>query len=153
MISSGSFTDVLKSHPLHGRWVGMINRCKYESTANYDKYGGAGISVCERWLNFENFVKDMGVPEDLSMEIDRKEGDKGYFLENCRWVTRSLNQANKKPWKKDGLPKGVKRNCNCYVARMRVNNISIHIGQFKTVELAKIEHDKAYFAWYGIESQ
>ena len=42
----------------------MLNRCRNKRNQNWANYGGRGVTVCERWMRFENFVSDMGIPED-----------------------------------------------------------------------------------------
>jgi len=75
-------------------WRSMIQRCNNSKHADYYKYGGRGIKVCERWEKFENFLEDMGErPEGLT--IDRIDNSRDYILENCRWATRSQQQKNK----------------------------------------------------------
>jgi hypothetical protein len=72
----------------------MKNRCLNKYTRRYCDYGGRGITVCERWLDFSNFYSDMGDrPKGLTLE--RIDNDKGYCLENCRWAT-PLEQGNNK---------------------------------------------------------
>lgn len=80
----------------------MINRCTNPKVADYPRYGGRGITVCERWLGehgFANFLSDMGHrPAGKGkdkMTLDRIDGDKGYSPENCRWAT--LHQQNNDP--------------------------------------------------------
>lgn len=71
----------------------MKTRCTNPNQKSYQKYGAAGISICERWLSFDNFIEDMGpIPEDKN-SIDRIENDKGYYKANCRWADR-IEQAN-----------------------------------------------------------
>ena len=76
-------------------WIGMIKRCSKENAANYKNYGGRGIKVCERWLEFENFISDMGKrPEGF--QIDRINNDDDYKPENCRWVSPKENSNNRR---------------------------------------------------------
>lgn len=51
-----------------------------------------GINVCDKWLKFEGFVEEMGL-RPPKFTLDRIDNDKGYFKENCRWVTQK-KQAN-----------------------------------------------------------
>jgi hypothetical protein len=74
-------------------WSGMLRRCTNQKAANYENYGGRGISVCERWRNFENFYADMGVCPD-GHSIDRKNNDSNYEPGNCRWATRTEQNNN-----------------------------------------------------------
>jgi hypothetical protein len=70
----------------------MATRCNNTNHIHYNRYGGRGITVCERWLKFENFLEDMGVrPEGYSLE--RANNELGYYKENCKWATQ-LEQMN-----------------------------------------------------------
>lgn len=74
----------------YGIWKGMLERCKDLSNIYY---GAKGITVCDRWKEFENFFADMGeAPEGLT--IERKDGDKEYNKENCVWTTKKAQQRN-----------------------------------------------------------
>jgi len=76
-------------------WTNMKSRCLDENSQAWKNYGGRGITVCERWLKFENFLEDMGFcPEGL--EIERMDNDDGYYKENCKWATRSEQQSNRR---------------------------------------------------------
>jgi len=77
----------------YGIWNGMKNRCENKNEPAYRRYGGKGISVCERWQKFTNFHEDMGDRPSPIHSIDRIDGTKGYYKENCRWAT-PLEQAN-----------------------------------------------------------
>lgn len=79
----------------HRSWSAMLARCRQNNHISYPNYGGRGISVCNRWLRFENFLADMGErPEGTS--IDRIDNDGNYGPDNCRWATRSQQQRNKR---------------------------------------------------------
>ena len=70
-------------------------RCRNPNHKAFPEYGGRGIRVCERWLDFTNFLAGMGErPPRHSLE--RKNNDLGYFPENCKWATRAEQAKNRK---------------------------------------------------------
>lgn len=76
-------------------WAGIIQRCDNPNQTEYRYYGGRGIRVCERWHDFVSFLKDMG-ERPTGLQIERKNQDGDYEPGNCRWVTRSENQLNRR---------------------------------------------------------
>lgn len=74
-------------------WRQMKARCLNPKNARYEGYGGRGITICDRWLKFENFREDMGEPPE-GLSLERRDNDAGYSKDNCYWATRAEQQAN-----------------------------------------------------------
>lgn len=81
---------------VHHCWRMMKYRCLNKNSKSYKDYGGSGIIICDSWLNFENFLHDMGHPPSEDHSIDRIDGNSGYHKENCRWATKSEQALNRK---------------------------------------------------------
>lgn len=84
-------------------WSNMIQRCTNPNNSNYFRYGGRGITVCDRWLSFENFKEDMYESylkhvEEFGIQntsIDRFPNKNGnYEPSNCRWATQKEQMRN-----------------------------------------------------------
>ena len=72
----------------------MVQRCTNPNNHKWPRYGGRGITVCERWRTYENFLADMG-PRPAGMTLDRYPNNDGnYEPGNCRWATPTEQQNN-----------------------------------------------------------
>lgn len=85
----------MSKSPLYAVWSTMKDRCLNEKSSDYGLYGGRGITVCERWMSFENFAADMG-DRPHGTSIDRIDNSKGYEPRNCRWATTKDQARNKR---------------------------------------------------------
>ncbi len=128
-VKSESSSKRFKKHggrksKLYHVWSSMKDRCMNQDCKQFEDYGGRGITVCKEWLDdfsaFQKWALANGYKEGLT--IDRKNNDKGYSPDNCRW-TDAKTQGNNK------------RNCR-YIT---------HNGKTKTVaewsEITGISHD------------
>ena len=75
-------------------WNAMRYRCENPKNTAFPHYGGRGITVCERWQRFENFLADMGPAPSRDHSIDRINVNGGYHPENCRWATQAEQKRN-----------------------------------------------------------
>lgn len=81
------------NHELYATWMKMRARCERQNDRQFSNYGGRGIKICQRWSDFDTFVRDMG-PRPVGMEVDRRDNDGDYTPENFRWATRTTQQRN-----------------------------------------------------------
>ena len=84
-----------ETSPTYRSWVSMKSRCDNPDAQHHAAYGGRGITYCESWSSFENFLADMGErPEGTT--IDRIDPNGNYQPDNCRWATSKQQCRNKR---------------------------------------------------------
>lgn len=81
--------------PEYDAWCAMRRRCENPKDTRYSEYGGRGITVCERWQIFTNFLEDVGKRPTMEHSLDRQDNNKGYFKENVGWSTTKQQMNNK----------------------------------------------------------
>ena len=82
--------------PEHKAWKNMKQRCLNPNNKRYSDYGGRGITICDRWLNLDNFLADMGSRPTAKHSLDRIDNDGDYQKDNCKWSTRVEQENNKR---------------------------------------------------------
>lgn len=119
------------ANPLYKVWASMRERCTNANHPDFDKYGGRGITVCERWANvadgFENFLADMGPrPEGktpggrAAYSLDRVDVDGDYEPSNCRWADDVVQRRNRRGF----VPKAERRReTTCVICAAAIVNI------------------------------
>ena len=83
---------------LFGIWARMRDRCNRKTNEDYKYYGGKGIiveSIWDDYLEFKKWSLLNGYEPNKNLQIDRKDGNKNYCPENCRWVSPKINQRNR----------------------------------------------------------
>lgn len=74
-------------------WLQMRGRCQRATHKDFKYYGGRGITICERWEKFENFLADMG-EAPLGLTIERRDKNGNYEPGNCSWESRTVQMNN-----------------------------------------------------------
>ncbi len=91
-----NITHGLTKTPEYGVWSHMKRRCEDPSDSSYERYGGRGIRVCERWSSFELFIEDMRQRPTPRHSIERLHNDGNYEPDNCVWGTKKEQARNRR---------------------------------------------------------
>lgn len=86
---------------MYTRWLMMKRRCYHEGAADYPRYGGRGIRVCDEWRHdFQAFADYMGEPPGPGYSMDRINNDGNYEPGNVRWATAHQQRMNQRRMKR-----------------------------------------------------
>ena len=82
---------------LYRIWLNMKQRCNNPNNKDYAHYGNRGIKVCTEWENSFDSFRDWAIENGYAAELtlDRKNNDRGYCPDNCRWATRKEQVNNR----------------------------------------------------------
>ena len=90
-------THGMKKTRLYRIWAGMKDRTTNPNSKYWIDYGGRGISLCDEWFDFENFMEwaiSNGYTEELT--LDRVDVNRNYEPSNCRWATYLEQENNRR---------------------------------------------------------
>lgn len=93
---SNNFKHGFSNENLYRRWSNMKQRCLNHKNKEYKWYGGKGIKIFNKWLdyiNFRNWSIKNGYNKSLS--LDRINPEKNYEPSNCQWITKSENSKKR----------------------------------------------------------
>jgi hypothetical protein len=146
--------NTVKHQRLYFTWHTMLKRCYIGTSDNYEYYGGKGIGVCKEWrddfLNFLDWALKNGYQDHLT--IDRKDPDKDYCPDNCRWADKFTQAQNRgMDSRNTSGAKGVcpyKYGFRAYISR---ENNRTYLGSFITKEAATRAREAAeiHYDRYG----
>lgn len=103
---------------LYRIWENMMDRTSNPKNSSYKNYGGRGITVCSEWKNANAFIlwaKSNGYRDDLL--LDRSDNDEGYSPQNCRFVSLSVSQKNKRQRSDYGIRRHSKNSYQVQITR------------------------------------
>jgi hypothetical protein len=134
----------------YNTWRAMIRRCTVPTDKDYPRYGGRGVSVCPEWLQYENFVADMGEPAG-DETLDRKDVYGNYTPENCRWAGVKTQNRNTRlrANSKTGFT-GVSQVGNRFMAKVTVGKKAYYSKVVATVEEAAAARKELERLYWGI---
>ena len=136
-------------------WQGLLSRVRATKGRIYRLYGARGITACDRWQVFENFLADMGQRPSPKHSIDRRNNDGNYEPGNCWWATRSQQVHNRRspvlwtrvhPSRNRSGVRGVFIFRNKFRSQICHNHHIYHLGLFDDIASARDAYEAARIA-------
>lgn len=131
----------------YNTWRAMIRRCNNPEDKDYPRYGGKGITVCDRWLDYTVFAEDMGEPPD-GHTLDRVDNSGGYCPENCRWATLRQQNRNSRHHANKGVMKyrtGSGYSWYAYITAEGVKHYSNVVGSVEEARALRKEMEDKFW--------
>jgi hypothetical protein len=91
-----TFKHGARGTPLYRAWLHMRGRCHRKTDRCYKWYGARGITICDRWDEYNAFAADIGPHPGRGWTLDRIDVNGNYEPTNCRWVTGPTQQRNRR---------------------------------------------------------
>ena len=134
----------------YNTWRAMVRRCTRTHDKDYHRYGGAGVTVCDRWLNYINFVADMGEPIG-DETLDRINVYGNYEPANCRWAGIKVQNRNVKirANSKTGVIGVSITHTGKYMAKVTVGKKAYYSKCFNTIEEAALARKELEFKYWS----
>ncbi len=89
---------LIEANTKHGHSINYKRTRTYAIWSSMKARQGVGyclnVRVCDKWLDFNEFLKDMG-EAPVGLSIDRVDNSKGYEPGNCRWASMVVQQNNR----------------------------------------------------------
>lgn len=139
-------THGYSQHPLYKIWCNMKNKCYNKHTSDYKHYGARGITVHKAWKRdpaaFIEWAFTNGY--DPSLELDRRDNDKGYSPGNCHFISHIQNIQNQRLMRRTNTTgyRGVTQTGKNYKAQQTINGTYHYLGRFDDPKEAAIFRDK-----------
>lgn len=96
LTSARNTTHGKTNTPEYNSWNSMVRRCTDPKSSGYEYYGGRGIKVCDRWMKYDNFYKDMHPSYEEGLTIDRIDVNGDYEPSNCKWSSMKEQVINRR---------------------------------------------------------
>lgn len=120
-------------------WQSMKDRCLCTGATHYDRYGGAGITICVEWIiSFQNFFDDMGERPSKLHSLDRIDGTDNYEPSNCVWATKT-EQANNRKSNRQLTYNGVTMNLGQWAKKLNIDRTTLRD------RLKRHPHDECFY--------
>ena len=135
--------------PEYINYNSMINKCTYLSYSARHLYYDRGITICDDWRSFDNFLRDMGPMPEGRHVLARRDDDGNFCKENCYWKPKG-KQVEEPVISIQREYKGIVRTeGGKFLASIIVDGETIHFDQCKTLKAAIILRQKAEIKHYG----